>query len=188
MRRAVAIGVARGFNIIELMVAVTVAAILAAIALPSFRDMSYNSNVTELTNLLVGDLNTARSEAVRRGTMVGVISNSSGWASGWYIETDGDFRGDGTFVTPPVSAGKDVVIVNRGAIPTNGYALTTKAGTGASTQVVFTAQGTLYKATTFDINVCRPDKKAARSKRISVVGSGMTSSRPDTTGSPAPAC
>ena len=178
----------RGFSIVELMVAVAVAAILAAIALPSFRDMSYSGNVTEMTNLLVGDLNTARAEAVRRGTMVGVISNSGGWAKGWYIETDGDYKGDGTFASVPVSSGKDVVLVSRGAIPANGYALNAKAGTGASTQVVFTAQGTLYKSSSFDFNVCRPDSQPKRSKRITITGSGMTSSRPDTTGSPATGC
>ena len=114
MSRAGAYSAARGFSIVELMVAVLVAAILAAIALPSFRDISYNSNVTELTNLLVGDLNVARAEAVRRGMMVGVISNAAGWGSGWIIQTDSDYKNTGVFST----SGKDVTLVNRGPIPT----------------------------------------------------------------------
>lgn len=177
----------RGFSIIELMVAITVAALLLAIALPSFRDANVSSNVTQLTNLLVGDLNTARSEAVRRGTLVGVIANSSDWNQGWYIETDGDFKADGTFATIPTT-GNDVVLVNRGSIPTGGYSLGAKANSGASTQIVFTAQGTLYKTSSFDFNVCRPDATPKRSKHISVSASGVMNSYTDTTGSPAPAC
>jgi type IV fimbrial biogenesis protein FimT len=178
----------QGFSIVELMVAISVAAILLAVALPSFKDVNRNSNVTQITNQLIGDINTARSEAVRRGTLVGVIANGGDWNTGWYIETDGDFKANGTFAAVPVTAGNDVVLATRGAVPIGGYSVGAAAGAGASTQIIFTAQGTLYKAGTFDINVCRPDAMPARSKHISISSSGITGSYTDTTSSPAPAC
>src|SRR6185312_180136 len=117
-----------GFTVIELMITVLIAAILVGIALPSFRATIINSNVTQLTNALVHDLNLARSEAVRRGTLVAVISNSGGndWSSGWYVETDGRFLADGTFTAPPVPGSDlDKVLNTHPSIPTGGYQVAT---------------------------------------------------------------
>lgn len=189
----------QGFTVIELMITVLIAAILVGIALPSFRGTIINSNVTTLTNALIHDLNTARSEAVRRGTLVAVISNSgtNNWSSGWYVETDGKFLADGTFTAPPVPGSDlDVVLSSHAAVPTGGYRVTTAVGTGAGVgiapsvgRVIFTAQGNMIPlATSFNINVCRPDSKPNLSKRILLATSGMITTQTDTSASPAPSC
>jgi type IV fimbrial biogenesis protein FimT len=192
---------AAGFSIVELMVTVTVAAVLLGLAIPSFRDLIRNNHVVETTNQLVGDLNLARSEAVRRGTLVAVISTSGGndWSTGWYVESDGDFKGDGTFMgNPPPTTSKDFLLrTNAGVDTTANYKITTKVTTAACTSavavsdgmVIFNAQGNLTcKAGAFDINVCRPDSLPTKSKRITVSLAGMLSTQTDTSSSPAPGC
>ncbi len=193
-----------GFTLIELIIAIVVAAILMMLALPSFRELTISSNITQTTNGLLGEINLAKSEALRRGSLVAVISNSgtNDWSSGWYVETDGDFKGDGTFQGPsPPATSKDVVLRTDPGVTTttnNDYKVTTAISTGAcptdattpaAGMIIFNGQGTLTcKVTAFDINVCRPDSNPARSKRITIVTSGMTTSKTDTTGSPAPGC
>jgi len=67
-----------GFTLIELMLTIMIAAILAALAAPSFRDMLINNSLTAETNSLIGDLALARSEAVKRGARVTVCASSDG--------------------------------------------------------------------------------------------------------------
>jgi type IV fimbrial biogenesis protein FimT len=191
---------AQGFTVVELMITVAVAAILLALALPSFRETIVSSNVTETTNQLIGDLNLARSEAVRRGTLVAVISTSgtNSWDGGWRVETDGDFLANGTFAWP-IGASKDVLLrTNPGVNATSGYSVKTavvaQACAGPATvptagMIIFNAQGTQpCNVTRFHINVCRPDSQPAKSKWITVETSGMTKSQTNTASSPAPAC
>ena len=66
---------ASGFTVVELVIAVAIVALLAALALPSFREVGVRMAVTDNTNDLVGALNVARSEAVKRGRAAAVIAN-----------------------------------------------------------------------------------------------------------------
>lgn len=59
-----------GFTIVELMVTVAIAGILLAVAVPSFNQMTVNSRLTAQANDMVGALNLARSEAIKRNTRV----------------------------------------------------------------------------------------------------------------------
>lgn len=63
-------GRARGFTIIELMITLTVAAILLAIAIPSFNYLTVSSKLTTTANNLVNALGVARSEAIKRNVNV----------------------------------------------------------------------------------------------------------------------
>jgi type IV fimbrial biogenesis protein FimT len=90
---------------IELLVTLAVAAILATIAVPNFQNFMTTNRVVSLTNELVAALNYARSEAIKRGVPVTVCktadpnvtnpvcSTSGGWQTGWVIFTDGGTRG-----------------------------------------------------------------------------------------------
>jgi len=55
-----------GFTIVELMFTVFIAAILFAVAIPSFRGMMASSRLVTQTNDLIGAMNFARSEAITR--------------------------------------------------------------------------------------------------------------------------
>ena len=60
------------FTIIELMIVLTLVAILAALAIPSFKPMIERENIAAQVNDLISALNLARSEAIRRGVKVTV--------------------------------------------------------------------------------------------------------------------
>ena len=91
----------RGVTLIELLTALSVLAVLMAIAAPSFRQFTANSRTTAATNQLVTALNIARSEALRRSSDVVVCtssnqatcSDSDDWADGWIVFADGNRNG-----------------------------------------------------------------------------------------------
>ena len=66
-----------GFTLIELMVVVALAAILLAVAAPSFQQMIARNRVEGVAGELSTDLQYARSEAVARNTQVGVIAGAN---------------------------------------------------------------------------------------------------------------
>jgi len=70
----------QGFTLIELMVTLTVAVILIAIAIPSFNYLTVSSKLTTVSNGLVTALNTARLEAIKRNNLVTVCSDTGNGA------------------------------------------------------------------------------------------------------------
>ncbi|WP_407275949.1 GspH/FimT family pseudopilin [Halothiobacillus sp. DCM-1] len=66
-----------GFTIIELMVTLVVAAILLAIAIPSFTYLTVSNKLSASANSLVNNLMMARAEAVKRNTDVNVCATST---------------------------------------------------------------------------------------------------------------
>ncbi|MCG5496885.1 GspH/FimT family pseudopilin [Ectothiorhodospira variabilis] len=74
-----------GLTLVELMVTISVFAILLAIAVPGFQTLVQNTRATTAANELVTALHYARSEAVRRGGNVSVCPLDSDWADGWSV-------------------------------------------------------------------------------------------------------
>ena len=81
-----------GFTLIELMVVVSLIAILMMVATPSLRDAMLNARMTAMVNDTMGDLNIARSEAVKRNATVTLCPSANGatcagtnWTQGWII-------------------------------------------------------------------------------------------------------
>src|SRR5690606_4711413 len=93
------------------MVTLTIVAILAAIAIPSFQTFFVSSRAQTQTANFVEALNYARSEAVRRAVNVELAANSgSNWHSGWVVRVPGSgtnlrvqpaFTGDATMTSMP---------------------------------------------------------------------------------------
>jgi type IV fimbrial biogenesis protein FimT len=76
----------RGFTMIELIVTMSVASILAAIAVPSFVAISQGERRIAEVNGMVLALNYARSEAVKQNSPTGVSVTANGsWAAGWNV-------------------------------------------------------------------------------------------------------
>jgi type IV fimbrial biogenesis protein FimT len=88
---------ARGYNLIELLVTLAVAASLAAVV-PTFHRLIINARLTTQVNLLLTDLHLARSEAIKRAQPVVVCKSRDGqrcdgtaeWRHGWLVFADPD--------------------------------------------------------------------------------------------------
>ena len=68
---------ARGFTLVELMVTLGVIAILTVIAVPNFNNMINSNRLTAASNEIVGALNTARMEAIKRNAYTQFCSDSA---------------------------------------------------------------------------------------------------------------
>lgn len=101
-----------GVTMIELLIALSIAAILAALAAPSFTSFINNTRQTSAMSQLISDLNRARSEAIKRNQRVLIcIRNNAGtdcgtgndWHNGWLVchDTDQDNACDPTTTTDP---------------------------------------------------------------------------------------
>lgn len=80
----------QGFTLIELMVTVSIAAILLGIAIPNFTSTITSNRLTTNANELVSALNLARSEAVKRGQQVVIRKTGTNWENGWQVFVDID--------------------------------------------------------------------------------------------------
>jgi type IV fimbrial biogenesis protein FimT len=74
-----------GFSVVELMVAVGIAAILAAVAVPSFSNAMASHRAKAAASELLSTLVRARSEAVMRNVSVKLSPKPGGWNNGWQI-------------------------------------------------------------------------------------------------------
>lgn len=99
----VRITINRGFTLIELMVVVVLVAIFALIGIPSYRSITTTNRMATEMNAFVGDLQYARSEAIKRGYAVSMCpanpastpptmtnpnclaANATRWTDGWVV-------------------------------------------------------------------------------------------------------
>lgn len=83
-----------GFTLIEMLVAMSIVAILMALATPGFRQLMASATVRSLSSDLGADLNYARAEAVRSGSQVSVCARANDsscgtdWGNGWLLFRD----------------------------------------------------------------------------------------------------
>ena len=91
----------KGFSLTELMVVTAIVAILLGIAIPSYKYLTTSYRMSAEVNSLLGDLQFARAEAVKRGNNVVVCVSSSGagctggdnFAPGWIVFSDANTNG-----------------------------------------------------------------------------------------------
>ncbi|MBX2881156.1 MAG: GspH/FimT family pseudopilin [Granulosicoccus sp.] len=94
-----------GFTMVEIFITLAIAAILLALAVPSFTGLVGDNKIVSATNEFVASVHMTRSEAIKRGQRTGmcpsadpqaaapVCSATASWTSGWIIFVDDDEDG-----------------------------------------------------------------------------------------------
>lgn len=77
-----------GFTLVELMVTLAVLMIMNSLAVPSFQGYLGNRAVQATAYELLGTLDFARSEAIKRNGEVYVRASAEGWQGGWAVVID----------------------------------------------------------------------------------------------------
>jgi type IV fimbrial biogenesis protein FimT len=88
-----------GFTLLEIMITIGIAGILLAIAVPSFRSLTYSNRIIAQATDMVGAMNIARSEAIKRNgtisfcrvstaTATACVTTAGTWGN-WVVRTAG---------------------------------------------------------------------------------------------------
>lgn len=158
----------RGFTLLELMVVLAVAAVLVAIAFPSFQETIRSNNVITAVNDLTASLSLARSDAVRSHKNVIVCPSNDGysctnnWTNGWMVwrDTNNNASFDNT----------DTVLAFSKANPSINYTSTFARVTfDRSGHAIEGNEGGLI-AIYLQPTVCTPNADQQRTVRINISG------------------
>jgi type IV fimbrial biogenesis protein FimT len=120
-----------GFTLVEMLMTVAVAAILLMIGVPSFRYVTNSNRIAAEINGLLGDMQFARSEAVKEGKPVTVCvsTNSTAcdglnvntWQNGWIVFSDAN-------ASATVDAGDVILRVQKPFSSTDTFVATNNVG------------------------------------------------------------
>jgi type IV fimbrial biogenesis protein FimT len=80
---------ARGFTLVELIVAMSVLALISTLAVPMYGEIVAANRTRAAAYSLVSALTLARSEAVKRNAAVSVLPFGTGWQAGWQVDLGG---------------------------------------------------------------------------------------------------
>ncbi len=155
---------ARGFTLVELLVTVSIAAVLLAVAAPALVQATANGRLAAHVDAFSGSTRLARSEAIKRNASVTmcVSSNGStcetgGWEKGWIVVV-------GT------------TVLHKEGPASNNVRMT---ATGSVATLVYDSTG--VGATAATVTVCSSSGGAAE-RVVSVSATGRVSSRRTQTG------
>jgi len=79
-----------GFTVIEMLITLSILAILLALSVPNFRHLISNSNMVSNTNAMIGAFKYARMEAIKRGNTVNVDQIGADWTEGIVVWANTD--------------------------------------------------------------------------------------------------
>ena len=188
-----------GFSLLELMITIIVAAILAAFALPSFRTYFIRSNITTTANGLLAAMNTARAEAVKRNAYVRVDPTSCSrcnaiWSNGAFVWLP---SATNPADTAPTAIGERRIIsgvpVADGSACDSGQKLTITTMSGAGNVVCYNGSGrvnlnvaasacaTAATAAPMQVKICDAQNVVKTGAVLDVAQSGRASIQPNVT-------
>lgn len=150
------------FSLLELLVVLAIVGILLMFGVPAFQDMVRNNRITTATNMVVAQLNYARSEAIRLNWAVNLESLSTDtdvWTQGWLIYRDADSKSAGG--TAYIAA-SDQLLRQRDAF--DGELVIRSSGVSDSI-VPFAPNGTLAQPAPVNFTVC-DGRGAAYGRRV----------------------
>ncbi|MFO1370610.1 MAG: GspH/FimT family pseudopilin [Marinagarivorans sp.] len=159
-----------GFTLIEMMVAISIAAILLAVAIPSFQSLIKRNAIENLQTRLAAALTAARSEAASRNVVTTLCSTDTGtgcvankWSSGWivFIDLNGDAIKDNN---------EEILQTFQN---NNGYLIKFKnEANNAINSLSFTSQGFVRNDVRAYAAFCDPEKTANYTQGLTVERSG----------------
>lgn len=141
-----------GFTLVELMVVLAIVAISATLAAPSFSQMIANYRVRGAADGILGALNFARTEALRRNTPVAFSLASGG--SGWTVS----------------QLSTSTTLQSRSAGDVPGLSVSSSS---AATSVTFLANGLIQSGTQLSQVTVASVVSNANTRRINVFGGGL---------------
>lgn len=152
----------RGFSMVELVVAMAIAAAMLAAAVPNYLTFRSDQRAVSRANELVADLGAARLEAVRRGGTAALAADGS-WAVGWTVTTV-DNGAD-----PPTT-----ITLGRRRLPAPDGDLVERLRVvpDDTTSVAFGPTGALTTVGVVQFLVCEGSGKSLRARSVSVAPSG----------------
>jgi type IV fimbrial biogenesis protein FimT len=161
----------RGFTMIELMLTVSVLAVLLGLAVPSFLETVRTNRMISQNNEFIGSLNFARSEALKRSDSVSACASAdqatctgaTDWTTGWIVFADRDADGDRDLDPDgdPATDDGDSLLQAKGAAPPE-YTLNATA----NSFVRFGSSGTSFAPETF--NLVRTGCVGPKARRVNV--------------------
>ncbi|MDH5227133.1 MAG: GspH/FimT family pseudopilin [Gammaproteobacteria bacterium] len=148
----------RGLTLVELMITIFIMAVLAMLAVPSFRDASLGSRLSAAANSLHGSIQIARSEAIKVNAPITLCASSDGstcatggdWDQGWIVMT------------------ADNVVLHSEPSLRNSYRVIEATG-----KLSLTFQPIGIGATDAVFTVCREDPVGNQERQVSVTATGI---------------
>lgn len=144
----------RGFTLMEVLMVIAIAAIMATFAVPAMGDLVRNARVRGAGQELRAALVRGRSEAINRNTQVRVVPVDADWRNGWIMQTTGGTAIEDasaplrSVITTPapaatvvfgidgrVRAGAQTIVVSDAAANIPARCITLKASGVASTRI-----------------------------------------------------
>ena len=130
-----------GFTMVELLVTIAIAAILATVAVPSFSGLIASQRAKTAASELFASFLTARSDAIMRNANVTVSPLAGGWSQGWRILDPAnnvlESHGALTSVTIPQTGG--ITFRPSGRVTTGStsmFVITTTSGSSTNHQCI----------------------------------------------------
>lgn len=160
-----------GFTLIELLVTVAVAAILLAVAVPSFRTFIQNAQLSNSADGFLTAIQRARSEAITRGDAVLLCrtadpssdtcgtSGANEWSRGWLMYVVRNFTGEINYD----GSNADHELISRGSPAPEGVTITSDSH--GNSWLTYAADGTLGEDDTVAYAIC-DDRGAAHGRLI----------------------